>query len=302
MSKSLKRIIISSASLIVFVTLIVWLWQRQPTKTEEGVLSEKKTDQETAQTEKAFAPKPETNSVLPSQKQKITGKILPESYIAIAGSGIAAVAKTDKNGNFEKELNLEKGLNLVDLMVISTDLTKTQVFPITYFVTGDSVGKTVYTGAVKTIFDTLITITTTTEDRTIRTSKSTVFDIPKDEDEATASSDVKNIRLADYVIALGDTSEKDSLIAKKIFVLRDNKPQNSKEAKVIKIVSAVAKNAFSARDDQDKVITYTITKDTKITAGETTIKPDQILKDKSAIVISTTDKDKTTANLIYLIL
>ena len=219
-----------------FIFALYWLWQRQPkiqnqevqtAINSQTVASEGKNPQKLKLSPKDF-------SVLTSKKVKFEGTSTPNSYLAIFSNTSQAVVKTDTSGNSEKEIDLADGLNLVDLVTVTPDFQTKNKKSLTLLIAQDTKdGDTVYTGPVKTIFDTLITLTTTDGQKEIRASKTTAITLPKEDDKEKESigSALRNIRIGDFAIVIGNLSKEDQLEAKKIEIIREAVPQNSHKQK-----------------------------------------------------------------------
>ena len=290
-----------------FVFSLFWLWQRQPKSqnqevqtaiNSQTVASEERNPQELKLSPKNF-------SVLTSKKIKFEGTSIPNSYLTIFSNISQAVVKTDASGNYEKEIDLVDGLNLVDLVTISPELQPKSKKSLTLLVAQDTKdGDTVYTGPVKTIFDTLITLTTTDGQKEIRASGKTTISLPKEDDkenEATASA-LRNIRIGDFTIVQGNISKENQLEAKKIEIIRENKPQNLRRLTVVKTLTAPRQNLFSTKNQQSSEIEeFTLGKTSQIFTDGKEAKTIDITKDKNAIIVSHEEKGKELVDLIYLL-
>ena len=232
----------------------------------------------------------------------MSGKSEPNSLVLIYSNDTSGVAKTREDGSYQLQSSLEPGLNLLKIIFVSPSGQITQEENLTLYFSQKDVGKTVAAGSVKSIFDNLVTVTTQTEDINIRTAKSTIFDVPKEEDVKEATEEVDNIRIGDYVIATGDASDQDSLIAKNLQVIRTNKPQLTKQMVIAKIASTLRQNIFSAKNNKDaKIIEFTLDKNSEILQDGNEVKSEIITKDKSAIIFYTEDNDTSLIDLIYLL-
>ncbi|MCR4324356.1 MAG: hypothetical protein NUV69_01570 [Candidatus Curtissbacteria bacterium] len=286
---------------------IFWLWQRQPKANREQIKSEVKTNLGIENKKEGFDVTPSDQTVLSSPTATFKGKTNPNNYVLIYSNYFQEVVVADKDGNFEKEAKLQDGLNLVNILSLASSLKvddqNSQKASLTFFVLKDSKGDSVFAGPVKTIFDSLVTITTQAGDQNVRTSTSTEFTMPQAEDEEEESKEpVKNIRVGDYAVAVGEETESDSIVAKKFEVIRDNKPQVTKAYATGVILTPVRQNLFSLKNNQDgKLIEFTLTKDSKITLGGQTAKSADIAKDKTAIIFFTTSSDKNNVALIHIL-
>ena len=279
------------------------MWQRQPRGPSERQATDSSqiSDKVKKETE-TFQISPAHGTVVDSQTITMSGKSEPNSLVLIYSNDTSGVAKTREDGSYQLQSSLEPGLNLLKIIFVSPSGQITQEENLTLYFSQKDVGKTVAAGSVKSIFDNLVTVTTQTEDINIRTAKSTIFDVPKEEDVKEATEEVDNIRIGDYVIATGDASDQDSLIAKNLQVIRTNKPQLTKQMVIAKIASTLRQNIFSAKNNKDaKIIEFTLDKNSEILQDGNEVKSEIITKDKSAIIFYTEDNDTSLIDLIYLL-
>ncbi|MBI3282923.1 hypothetical protein HYZ70_02500 [Candidatus Curtissbacteria bacterium] len=296
----MTKIAISSIAFIIISTVIVVLWQRQPKVREPAEIESTRQVQE--KQEEKFTISPSTGSVINSSSVKFTGKTDPNHLVLIYANETSAITKTKGDGSFELTVASSTGINLFKLALISEDGQIVKEDNLTIYFSQKDVGTTVFAGPVKSIFDNLITLTTTGGDKNIRTSKSTSFNVPEEEDVKEATEEVDNIRIGDYVVATGTSSDDDSIIAKNLEVIRVNKPVLTKEMAIGKIASNVRQNIFSVKNDKDgKIIEFALDKNSEIQEDGTAAKSDAIAKDKTAIVLFAKNKDVNLIDLIYLL-
>ncbi|OGD94126.1 hypothetical protein A2697_03925 [Candidatus Curtissbacteria bacterium RIFCSPHIGHO2_01_FULL_41_44] len=301
----------STAKIAVFLILILfltyalwWLWQRQPGPhrlvSPESVTTATQ-EARPAENQKDIQITPADGSVLKSSKVLLQGKFLPDDFVLIYSNAYQAIVKTDKTGNFESEITLNMGLNLVNLTTISGNLKEEGQKKFSFWLTKDEdAGKNFFTGTVKSIFDTLITLTSANGDKNIRTGKSTKLDIP--EEDGTQAAGIKNIRIGDFAIALGEASSRDTIIAQSLQIIRGDKPQNTRDFIIGKISANVRQDLFSVKNNKDgKLAEFALDKNSQITPSGQKAKITDIEKDKNAIVIYHKEDDKNIADLIYLI-
>ena len=279
------------------------MWQRQPRGPSERQATDSSQISDKVKKEaETFQISPAHGTVVDSQTVTMSGKSEPNSLVLIYSNDTSGVAKTREDGSYQLQSSLEPGLNLLKIIFVSPSGQITQEENLTLYFSQKDVGKTVAAGSVKSIFDNLVTVTTQTEDINIRTAKSTIFDVPKEEDVKEATEEVDNIRIGDYVIATGDASDQDSLIAKNLQVIRTNKPQLTKQMVIAKIASTLRQNIFSAKNNKDaKIIEFTLDKNSEILQDGNEVKSEIITKDKSAIIFYTEDNDTSLIDLIYLL-
>lgn len=298
--------------LVLLTTSVILLWQRQPKQKSDKVLSEN-TTQSTSPTspeqlEKIQLKNPQDQSVITSAKINISGKTTPNSYLAILSNSDIAITKTDNNGNFTKEVELATGLNLIDLKIATLDAKEnfTKSLTLWYDKNSQESGSSIYAGTVKNIFDTVITVSTVNAAKNINTTKSTAFDIPtpdEDEQKESTQSAVKTVRVGDFAIGLGDKKDDNTITAKKVIIIRENKPKIDKSYAEVKLLTAATKNIFTGKNLKDqKNMEFTLSKNSDIFAGDKDGKTEDIQKDKNALVIYHDQDDKKVVDLIYLLL
>lgn len=296
----------SAVLIVLFVFGLIWLWQKQP-----NIKSQVQTIPQDQKEKAGREPQadnllnsPKNNSIQTEAKIKFQGKTNAGSLIAIFSNSTAKIAKADENGNFESEFTLINGLNLINTAVISTDFKKAETKLLTLLKSQNSkAASLVYAGSVKTIFDTHLTISTANGQIEIKTAKTTDIIVPQDEDEKESTrSALKSIRIGDFLIATGENSQNNEFAAKTIEIIRENKPQNTAELALAAILASPRQNSFSAKNLEDeKIIEFTLKKNSQILADGNEAESKNITKDKKAIVIFHDENDKKIIDLIYLL-
>lgn len=306
------KFLTAAAAGIILVTLIVWLWQRQPQPSPSPVPEEQATGSaQEKQSPQGLAISFKDNQVVQSKEIKIDGRANAGEFVAIASNTAQVVAKSDSDGNFKVEITAELGLNLIEITTIPQGNSRSSQKSLTLFYNPDEKeAKSVFAGSVKSIFDTLLTLTTAAGNKNVRTSQNTEILIPEDVEES-KNATVKSIRIGDYAIALGNppeggskngVSDQDSLVATSIEILRENKPQNFVRVAQIEVITPIRQNLFSAKNLQDqKIIELTLAKNSRIQIEGTTGKSSDVTRDKNAIVFYRQEAGKNTINLIYLL-
>jgi hypothetical protein len=103
--------------------------KNKPVKRNESIITEPtliptSTDQNSA-TEKGSKSinitSPENNSLLSTNKTTITGTTTPRSNIIIATPNDTFTGKSDEEGSFEIDINLDTGLNIIKISSIDSD-------------------------------------------------------------------------------------------------------------------------------------------------------------------------------------
>ncbi len=287
-----------------FILSLFWLWQRQP-KSKPQEKSETPTIEDKTATSGQFKISPQDNTVLTSSKAKFEGKTVPNALTAIFSNNLQEIIKAEESGTFSKEVQLTDGLNLIQITVILPEPKQNQQKNLTLYVAKDhSNGQTVFAGPVKTIIDPLITISTDSGQKVVKTTNATAITLPtaNDEEGATGSA-IRNIRVGDYLIALGDSSESaEEVTAKKIEVVRENKPQIVQKLTQVKILTAPRQNLFSAKiTETNEIIEFNLTSNSRISLADGQGKSADIVKEKNAIIIYHLKDDKNLPDLIYLL-
>lgn len=292
------------AAFIIFLiisAIVVVLWQRQPRPKNSEESATGSAQSEIKQKED-FSISPPDGTVLKSQTVKLQGKTQPKSSIVIYSNDFQNVTKANDSGDFDKEISLTAGLNLIKIVVLSENLETSLEKTLSLYYSDEDLGNSLAAGSVKSIFDSLLTITTLSGEKNVRTSKSTAFDIPQEEDVKESTSEVDNIRIGDFAIATGDSSDHDSIIARKLTIIRQDKPQLLEEIAIGKIASDVRQNIFSIKNNKDsQLIEFKLGKNSSVSLNGEEAQTTDIAKDKSAIVIYTKSEGSNTVDLIYLL-
>lgn len=292
---------------LFFTTLIIvsvyLLWQRQP----KGQLPQKpEIEPATQEAESNNTPKlidsPKNNSTSSSTNIKFLGQSLPSTFVSIYTNDMHVILKTDDLGKFEKELSVPAGLQFIRAQSFNADLTPDKNQDLTMFISGNQNGDEVQAGVVKTIFDTVVTITTNLGDKDIKTTKSTQFNTPKDEDVEATTTAEDLVRVGDFIIAIGNSYNNKNLDAKSIQIIRDTTPHNSELLVSVKIIKPVVKNSFSAANIADSQnIQFTLDNSSQITKEDKSTTSKEISKDKRGFIFYRIDGDKNIVDLLYLL-
>jgi len=217
------KTVVLSLVVVAFIGAIYGLWQLQPKRQTQTVNSQK--SQTTPQENQAF--QPQDGTVQKIKTINFKGQMLPNSVVFIYSSDLQVSTKTDQNGSFQKDFTLSPGLNLINIVSIPADPTKESKKSFTLYFDSAAPGKDVAAGIIKTIFDNVITLTTLNGQKNIKTLDSTDTTLPKDITSNQSTSSAKDIRVGDYAIAIGDATDQETITAKKLIIIRDNKPQNN---------------------------------------------------------------------------
>ncbi|MDP2632471.1 MAG: hypothetical protein Q8P25_01980, partial [Candidatus Curtissbacteria bacterium] len=292
---------------LLFTTLIIvsayLLWQRQP----KGQLPGKPDiEPATQEAESDNTPKlidsPKNNSISSSTNIKFSGQSLPNTFFSIYTNDVYVILKTDDLGKFEKELSVPAGLQFIRAQSFNGDLTPDKNQDLTMFISGNQNGDEVQAGVVKTIFDTVITIATGTADKDIKTTKSTQFTTPKDEEVEATTTAEDLVRVGDFIIAIGSSKNNKNLDAKSIEIIRGTTPHNSERLVSVKILGPVAKNSFSAANIADSQnIQFALDNNSTITKEDKSTTTKEITKDKRGFIFYHIEGDKNIVDTIRLI-
>jgi hypothetical protein len=297
----LVKIAFPAIAFIVLTSVIVILWQRQPKNSQvESVKVSQETEQKKDEQE-LLTITPISGSIVSQTPQKLEGTTSPENIILIYSNNFQKVAKADASGNFETQISLEEGLNLFRIVLLSPPLEKTFEKSFDFYLSTGDAPDTVAAGPVKSIFDSLITVTTSQGDKNVRTSSSTTFEVPEEEDVEEATREVDNIRIGDYAIALGNASDEDSLVAENFTVIRQDKPQLTEQTSVGTIASTLRQNIFSLKNKSGEIIEFSLSPNTSLLNDGSETENDEIVKDKNAIVFYYKEENENLVDLVYLL-
>lgn len=295
--------IIIASALIFF---IYWLWQRQPRSTQKQEITSPITTHsknDTKKQEESFLDNPKDTEIGAEKVVKFKGKANPNTFILIYSNDLQKITKTNETGSFETDVTLVGGLNLIDIVEVGQDSKETRKQQVTIYLTDKDKktnAKTVFAGLVKNIFDNLITLTTQSDEKTVRKTSST--DITATEIQNIKETKPPDIRVGDYLLALGNTSSENEISAVTIEIFRENKPQNNKKYMLAKILSVPRQNVFSAKNQQDnKTVEFSLQKATTVSNDGKEGSPKDITKDKNVIIFYSTTNNKNSVDLIYLL-
>ncbi len=301
-----KTVILAIVLIIAIPSLIYWLWQRQPkglTANDQMLTPQAQNQSATPSATQAQKITVETNKVLALNKFQLQGQTLPNSIILLYSNSINTILKSDANGKFQANLDLDDGLNLIGLSTLGTDLKEIAATNLTYYVAqAKTEDTTVLAGLVKSIFKDTTTLTTQTGEATVKQAKNAKVAIPKLPGVASQSQD-QDIRVGDYMIALGKNITEGQLEADNINISRDDKPQNQRHWAIVKILTTLSKNNFSAQQTgQSKTVKIATNTNSSFIDKDQKADSKAVVKDRNAIVIYYEDeKGNDTADLIYLL-
>ena len=302
--KTTRNIFLFLLVISFLIFAIWWLWQRQP-KPQTAQRKQTSMEQIKPSQNTGFVKNPKDSQVLTSGKIDILGKVDGETYIVIVSNTTSAMGKSAKDGEFKIPIELSEGLNLLDIQVFDNKLSAQGAEQKTLFVTQKETlpqNWQLYAGSVKSIFDNLITLTSPTGEKSVKkeTKTNLILPSPALSKKPTPAPD-ESIRIGDFAIALGETKE-EILNAQDLEIIRENKPQITKKVSVAKILTSIKKNSFSAKDNaSNKILDFTLDKNSKILKNEKDAKETEIVKDLSAIIVYQEKDEKRLVDLIYLL-
>ncbi len=302
----LKTLVIIIVLVIAVPAIIYWLWQRQPkgmTLTQELTTPASQNQGATGSAVQSIKVAIEDGKVLQQKNLQLQGRVPPNSLVVIYSAAANAIVKSDMAGSFTNNVDLVGGLNLISISVLGSDYKEIAAKNLTYYQDStDTTNTTVYAGLVKSIFGNTITLTTQSGEMPVKKSNSTQVSVPKLPGVQSQPQD-QDVRVGDYMIALGKSVTNGQMEAKSINILRDNKPQNQTRFAVVRILSGLSKNTFSAQQNgQSNIVKIATTNDTSYFDQDNEVDIKAVTKDKSAIVIFHKDaKANDVANLVYLL-
>ena len=283
---------------------IYWLWQRQP-KPVQNIQSTTNQVQTSKPQKAGFVQVPKDSQVLSSGKIEISGKVESEAYIVVVSNSTSAVSKTSKSGEFKIPIELSAGLNLLDIQVFDNNLSAIGNEQKTVYITRDETPPQnwqVYAGSVKSILDNLITITSPTGEKSVKKDTKTNLILPSPLlSKKPTPAPSESIRIGDFAIALGEPKD-EILNAQDLEIIRENKPQITRKISIAKILTAAKANKFSAKDaEANKILDFTLDKNSKIIKNSQSAKDTDIQKNSSAIIIYQDEDDERLTDLVYLL-
>lgn len=308
--RSHGNILVKLIFLVIFTGLVsssvYWLWQRQP-KPEIHSTSDSNlqtaTSSASPEGEKTAEPinieNPKNHSVLSKSPATISAKTDPNSYIVIFSDSASSISKSDQEGKFTVDIALANKLNLIDIEVLAGDLKPKHNKILTYYLEKGSEKSLVYTGDVKSVFDTVITITTDEGEIGVRTNQNTKIEIPPSPDDS-GEEGIKGIRIADFALVIGERN-KDIITASSVQIFRNSKPQIEKDFKIIKTLANSKRSFFNAKDQDGQILEFSLNNASEISNDGNEAKESDIIKDKNAIVIFYKQNDKNIVDFIYLL-
>lgn len=311
--KGLTRLVLALIFTGSLIFSIIWLWQRQPKAPKDAIKSitnvvTGKNDSQDQNTQTPFSLNIPDSKVLDSAKINVNGKASANSLILIYSNSHDYQAAVSPQGEFDVDLDLDKNLNLINFVELDKDFKEIQAHIFTFYLQDkDAQKKTglIYAGTVKNIFNNLITVLTANGDKKVKTESVTQLNFPKSNlkpsPKTTDQPDKSDIRVGDYIIALGNTSSQSELKASIIDIVRENKPDIVKKYAAGIILSPVKSKIFSAKNIKDSgLLEFKLDKNSQVFQDSKKADEKAISKDKKAICFYNASKENLITS-IYLL-
>ncbi len=288
--------------------LIVWLWHRQPKASEPEKQSSSTSKNEQVQ-KVAEIVKPVTTptdgDIIATNPLKINGKTTSSNRVLIFSNDFEDIAKINPDGTYAVEENLKEGLNQITIVFINGDFKEVDKQNLAVYLVPKSTklnGDKMVAGNVSKIFENLITVSTFVTDTTIKLTDTTKITIPSSAPSKSPTPKQKgpDIRVGDYIVALGTKLSDNQVAASQLNIFRDNKPQIDKTYSVVKFASPAKLKIFSGSQTKDnKLLEFKLDNNSQIFDNDKKADDRAIAKDRRAIVFYSSKEN--TASLIYII-
>ena len=302
--KKIGKLILIIILLLAFIYGIWWLWQRQP---KPAQIKQETTNQvQTPKPQKAgFVQVPKDSQILSSGKIEISGKVDSEAYIVVVSNSTSAIGRSEKSGEFKIPIELARGLNLLDIQVFNNNLSAIGSEQKTVYVAESEPlpqNWEVYAGSVKSILDNLITLTTSTGEKSVKKETKTNLILPSPIlSKKPAPAPDESIRIGDFAIALGEVKD-EILNAQDLEIIREKKPQITRKISIAKILTVAKAGKFSAKDTEaNKILDFTLGKNSTVIKNGQSAKDTDIQKDSNAIIVYQDEDDERLADFVYLL-
>src|SRR3990167_8963706 len=302
--KTARNIFFFLAIFSSLVFAIWWLWQRQP-KTPTDEKKQPSMEQIKPQKNTDFVKNPKDSQILQSAKTEFQGKTNGEAYVVIVTNSTSTIDKSEKNGEFKIPIELSAGLNLLEIKIFDNNLSPAGSEQKTVYVKENEPlpqNWQIFAGSVKGILNNLITLTTPTGEKSVKKDTKTNLILPSPilSKKPTPAPD-DSIRIGDFAIALGETKD-EILNAQNLEIIRENKPQITKKVSIAKILTSAKANKFSAKqNEENKILDFTLDKNSKILKNGQSAKDTDIAKDLNAIIVYQDEDGERLIDLAYLL-
>jgi len=214
---------------------------------------------------------------------------------------LTSITESQDDGNFKLEAEFPNGLSQLQIIVLNNGLEEIQNIMFPLYISEDKADKNsmFIAGTINRIFDNNITLSTKDGNSDIKITSSTK-NIGRAKSPAKTSEEKLDIRVGDYLVAIGQKTP-EILSAEKIEIFRENKPKIDASYAAVKIVSGAKNNIFSANTTKDnKLLEFTLNKNTQIIADGKKATSAIVTKDKIAIVIYKLENNNLVTLLHFL--
>lgn len=298
---SLPKLILLVLFLVALGSVIYFLWQRQPqvkTKPQDETTKNQEEKLLTSEIE------PRNGAVLTSGEVEIEGTAKPSQLVLVYSNSDQKMLNADSAGKFKQKMNLTENLNLIKVIYFK-DQNKVEIEKnLSYYIlpkNSKSNAKNVVAGSVKSIFENILTVSTSDFETKVTIDKSTQIESPKDEEKESAGTGIDLFRVGDFVIALTSEPKDEDTKGLSLQIIRNNKPTLAKTLISADTASAPRENIFSVKNSKDnKLVELLITKTTSVSIAGKTAKPEDIAKSKKAIILYQPDEDENPVDMIYI--
>ncbi len=309
-SVKILKIIITILAIVALTYFTYWLWQRQPREVETTTKTNVAQDQivEKEEKEATISITPQDGKILESTDVDFQITAGASSYVVILADNFENIIKTNSSGQAKIKLTLKENFNLIKIIILSQDFTKSQEKELALFVKSQitkTSAQTVAAGTVKNLFQNTITLTSTQGEKEIKTNAKTqtALSSPTPTKSPQPKNSDQNIRIGDYLVILAKSEDKTS-IAENIQIYRSEKPQITKQVAYFKLLSVVKKpdNLFSAKDEKNNQLTeLNLDKNSQILKDGKKLTSSDLQKDQKAIIVYYPQEDKKIVNFIQLL-
>lgn len=250
---------------------------------------------------------PKDGDVILINPLKVTGKTQSDYRILVFTNTLEDVAKVSNDGTYSIEEKLDQGLNQLAIVSLDKNLKEVSKQNLSVYLQKPE-DKAKYdhvtAGNVTKLFENLITATTLSGEFNIKTTDSTKTSIPTPPPTKSPQPKTKgpDIRVGDFIIALGNKSKDNEISASQINIIREDKPQIKKTYAAVKLASISKSKIFSASQIKDnKLLEFKLGTNSQIFSGDKKADEKAITKDKTAIIFYTPDGTDNIVSLAYLL-
>ena len=249
----------------------------------------------------SFITSPQPGQILTEKKVQIAGNAKTRTKTLLISNPLTSITESQDDGNFKLEAEFPNGLSQLQIIVLNNGLEEIQNIMFPLYISEDKADKNsmFIAGTINRIFDNNITLSTKDGNSDIKITSSTK-NIGRAKSPAKTSEEKLDIRVGDYLVAIGQKTP-EILSAEKIEIFRENKPKIDASYAAVKIVSGAKNNIFSANTTKDnKLLEFTLNKNTQIIADGKKATSAIVTKDKIAIVIYKLENNNLVTLLHFL--